>query len=96
MSAYLVVDTKIINPDVYEEYKKLAKPIAEKYGGVYRVRGGTMDVRQTELWKPTRIVIIEFPDVKSAQAFVDSEEYAPVKPMRLNNAECTLFIVDGG
>ena len=34
MSAFLVVDTKINNPEVYEEYKKLAKPIAEKYGGV--------------------------------------------------------------
>lgn len=41
------------------------------------------------------IVIIEFPDVKSAQAFVDSDEYAPVKPIRLKNSECTLFIVDG-
>ncbi len=96
MSAYIVVDTKINNPEIYEEYKKLAKPIAEKYGGVYRVRGGAMDVRQTELWTPTRIVIIEFPDVKSAQAFADSDEYAPVKSMRLKNAECTLFIVDGG
>ena len=96
MSAYLVVDTKISNSEVYEEYKKLAKPIVEKYGGVYRVRGGAMDIRQAELWTPTRIVIIEFTDVKSAQAFLDSEEYAPVKPMRLNNAKCTVFIVDDG
>jgi len=96
MSAYLIVDTKISNPTVYEEYKKLAKPIAEKYGGVYKARGGAIDLRENDLWTPTRIVIIEFPDVKSAQAFVDSEEYAPVKPLRRDNAECTLFIVDGG
>ncbi|AKH19150.1 DUF1330 domain-containing protein [Sedimenticola thiotaurini] len=96
MSAYLVVDTRINNPDRYEEYKRLAKPIAEKFGGVYRVRGGVMDIRQSELWTPTRIVIIEFPDMRSAQAFVDSDEYAPVKAMRLDNADCTLFIVDGG
>jgi uncharacterized protein (DUF1330 family) len=96
MSAFLIVDTKIKNADVYEEYKKLAKPIAEKYGGVYRARGGALDIRESDLWSPTRIVIIEFPDMKSAQAFVDSEEYAPVKPMRRNNADCTLFIVDGG
>ncbi len=95
MSAYLVVDTKIKNPKAYEEYKKLAKPIAEKYGGVYKARGGVMDVRETDLWTPTRVVIIEFPDIKSAQTFVDSEEYAPVKPMRLKNADCTLFILDG-
>lgn len=95
MSAFVVVDTDIRNPEAYEQYKKLAKPIAEKYGGVYRVRGGAIDVRETDLWSPTRIVIIEFPDLQSARAFVDSEEYAPVKPIRNNNADCTLFIVEG-
>jgi uncharacterized protein (DUF1330 family) len=95
MSAFVVVDTKIKNPEKYEEYKKLAKPIAEKYGGVYRARGGAMDIREADLWTPTRIVIVEFPDMKSARAFLDSEEYAPVKPMRTSNAECTLFILDG-
>lgn len=95
MSAFVVVDTDIKNPEAYEQYKKLAKPIAEKFGGVYRVRGGVIDVRETDLWSPTRIVIIEFPDVQSARAFVDSEEYAPVKPIRNDNADCTLFIVEG-
>ncbi|CAD7840296.1 MAG: hypothetical protein [Olavius algarvensis Gamma 3 endosymbiont] len=95
MSAFLIVDTRIENPEVYEEYKKLAKPIAEKYGGRYRARGGEMEVRETDLWTPTRMVVIEFPDMASARAFVDSAEYAPVKPLRRDNAQCTLFILDG-
>ena len=96
MSAYLVVDTKIENAEEYEQYKKLAKPIAEQYGGSYIARGGELDIRETDLWSPTRVVIIEFPDMQSAQAFIDSDEYAPVKPLRHNNAKCTLFIIDGG
>ncbi len=95
MSAYLIVDTQIENATVYEEYKKLAQPIAEKFGGVYRARGGQLDIIETDLWSPSRIVIIEFPDMKSARAFIDAEEYAPVKTLRQNNAKCTLFIVDG-
>ena len=95
MSAFLIVDTMIENPEAYEEYKKLAKPIAEKYGGQYRARGGAMEVLETDLWTPTRMVIIEFPDMGAARAFVDSEEYAPVKPMRRDNAQCTLLILDG-
>ena len=95
MSAYLIVDTKIENPNEYEKYKRLAKPIAEKYGGVYRARGGQMDIQETDLWTPTRMVIIEFPDMVSAQAFVNSDEYVPVKPIRRNNAKCTLFILEG-
>jgi uncharacterized protein (DUF1330 family) len=55
-----------------------------------------MDIRETDLWSPTRVVIVEFPDMDSARAFVDSEEYAPVKSKRRDNAECTLFILDGG
>ena len=95
MSAFLVVDTAVENAEAYEEYKRLAKPIAEQYGGRYRVRGGALDVIETDLWSPTRIVIIEFPDHEAARAFVDSPEYAPVRPLRRDNARCTLFIVDG-
>ena len=95
MSAYLIVDTQIENAEVYEEYKKLARPIAEKYAGIYRARGGELDVLESDLWSPTRIVIIEFPDMTAARAFVDSDEYAPIKPLRRNNARCTLFILDG-
>jgi uncharacterized protein (DUF1330 family) len=95
MPAYLIVDTLIENAAEYEKYKALAKPIAEQYGGVYRVRGGDMDVVETDLWSPTRMVIIEFPNMQAARAFVDSEEYAPVKPLRRDNARCTLTILDG-
>jgi len=95
MPAYLIVDTLIEKAEEYEKYKALAKPIAEQYGGVYRVRGGDMDVVETDLWSPTRMVIIEFPNMQAARAFVDSEEYAPVKPLRRNNARCTLTILDG-
>lgn len=95
MSAFLVVDTAIKDADKYEEYKKLAKPIAEKYGGRYRARGGAMEVLDDDLWSPTRVVIIEFPDMDSARAFVNSEEYAPIKPLREQNADCTLFLLEG-
>jgi uncharacterized protein (DUF1330 family) len=41
------------------------------------------------------MVMIEFPDRQAARAFVDSAEYAPVKPLRRDNARCTLVILDG-
>ena len=33
MSAFIIVDTKINNPEAYEEYKALARPIAENMAG---------------------------------------------------------------
>ncbi|MCP3689624.1 MAG: DUF1330 domain-containing protein [Gammaproteobacteria bacterium] len=95
MSAFIIVDTKITDAEAYEEYKKLAKPIAEKFGGVYRTRGGDMEILESDLWSPTRIVVVEFPDMESAKAFAASKEYAPVQAIRHANAECTLIIVDG-
>ncbi|WP_419910889.1 DUF1330 domain-containing protein [Hoeflea sp.] len=95
MSAFVIVDTKISNPEAYEEYKAKARPIAEKYGGTYRARGGEMDIVESDLWSPTRIVIVEFPDIQSAREFVESDEYAPVRAIRRANAECSFVIVEG-
>ncbi len=95
MSAFIIVDTKIEFPDAYEEYKALAKPIAEKYGGIYRVRGGDMTVFENDLWSPTRMVVIEFPDMASAEAFYNAVEYEPVRAIRRSNAKCSMVLVDG-
>ena len=72
--AYVLVDTKITDPVAYEDYKAAAKPIAEQYGGVYLTRGGKMDTMQTELWDPARIVLVKFPSMAAAHAFLESPE----------------------
>lgn len=95
MSAYLIVDTDISDPDAYEDYKAKARPIAERHGGDYIARGGRLDVVETDLWTPTRLVIIRFPDMAAARAFVDDPDYAPIKAIRHGAARATLAIVDG-
>ena len=93
--AYVLVDTKISNNENYEVYKSKAKPIAERFGGKYLTRGGEMDVVQSDLWSPTRLVLVEFPSIEKARAFHSSEDYADVKKIRLENAESTLVILEG-
>ena len=93
--AYVLVDTKISNNENYEIYKKKAKPIAEKFGGKYLTRGGEMDVVQSDLWSPTRLVLVEFPSIEKARAFHSSEDYADVKKIRIENAKSTLVILEG-
>ena len=95
MPAYVIVDTLIHDPEQYEEYKQLARPIAERYGGEYLVRGAEIDLVDQELWTPTRIVLLRFKDRQTARAFLDSDDYAPVKAMRHEYADSTLFIVEG-
>ncbi|MEM8759180.1 MAG: DUF1330 domain-containing protein [Pseudomonadota bacterium] len=95
MPAYTIVDTKLIDPEAYEEYKAKARPIAERHGGRYLARGGTLDVLESDLWTPSRMVIIEFPDMAAARAFADDPEYQPVAEIRRANARATIVILDG-
>ena len=94
MPAIMIVDTKISDPEAYEEYKRLAKPLAEKHGGRYSHRGGRMVVGDTQLWAPTRMVLVEFPSVEDAEAFGNSAEYAPVKALRHKSAQSTTVLVE--
>ena len=93
--AYILVDVDIHNPEIYESYKQQAVPIVKAFGGEYIARGGALDVVQDELWSPTRIVLLKFPSMAKAKAFIESPEYAPVKQMRMDNSTGTLVIVEG-
>jgi uncharacterized protein (DUF1330 family) len=95
MTAYVIVDTKLENPEAYEEYKQKARPIVEKFGGVYCARGGKMEMLESDLWTPSRLVIIEFPSMAQAKTCLGSAEYLAVRPLRHANAKATLVILDG-
>ena len=93
--AYIVVDTAIHDHEAYEAYKAKVVPIVQSFGGEYLIRGGEMIIDQEELWTPTRMVLIKFPSVERAQSFLYSEEYAPVKAVRLGASKATAVIVEG-
>jgi uncharacterized protein (DUF1330 family) len=95
MAAYLVVDSKLNDPEHYEQYKLRAKPIVEKFGGEYLARGGAMSVKEDKLWSPTRMVLIRFPSSEQAEAFYQSTEYQSVLGISKQSAERTVFILDG-
>lgn len=95
MAAYLLVQEVITDQKLLEEYVGLVTPIIEKFGGRYlsitdaaRILEGT--------WPNGTTVVIEFPSMKVAQEWYDSDEYAKVKPMRLKASKGNLVLVEGG
>lgn len=94
MSAYLILDVDIHDPEKYKEYMKLAKPMVEAHGGKYHVRGGPFEIMDGS-WQPTRLVIIEYPDMASAKAMYESEEYKPLKKIRETCSTGHTVIVEG-
>ena len=94
MRGYVVVNITVRDSAQYEEYKRLATPTVSAYGGRYVARGGAVDVREGR-WSPTRLVILEFPNVERARAWWDSPEYAPAKAIRQSCADTQLVITEG-
>lgn len=95
MAAYLVVDSQLTDPALYEQYKVKAKPLAEKYGGEYLARGGEMTLKESDLWSPTRMVLVRFPSAEQANRFYDSPEYQEVLQISKQSARRTVVVLDG-
>jgi len=91
----LVVDTLLDNPERYEQYKLRAKPLVEQYGGEYLARGGNMTLKETDLWTPSRLVLIRFPDAETANRFYDSAEYQEVLQISKKSARRTMIVLEG-
>jgi uncharacterized protein (DUF1330 family) len=94
MAAYILVECEVTDPARYEEYKKLAEPAVEKYGGRYLVRGGATKVLEGE-WQPHRIVVLEFPDDAAIRCFYASPEYQAARAKRVGAAQMSMIAVEG-
>lgn len=84
MPAYCFFDVlEITDPEKMEEYRKGVFQTVENYGGRYLLIGGKINVVEGD-WKPVFPVIIEFPTLERAHQWYNSEEYSPLKGLRLS------------
>jgi uncharacterized protein (DUF1330 family) len=95
MAAYLIVDTLLSDPDLYEQYKTKARPLIEKFGGEYLARGGRMTLRETDLWSPSRLVLVKFANVETANRCLDSLEYQQILTISKKSARRTAIVLEG-
>ena len=68
MSAYIVADLVVKDPETFSGYGSRVSEIITKYGGKFIVRGGEMDKVEGD-WDVTRLVILEFPDMAALRRF---------------------------
>ena len=94
MSAYVIVDIDVIDPEGYKEYAKLAPATVTLYGGRYLARGGPNETLEGD-WHAKRLVILEFENVDKAKAWLNSPEYAPARQLRHRYAKSNMVVVDG-
>lgn len=94
MSAYVIAEVEVTDPETFEEYRSLVPATIEAFGGRYVVRGGAIEGREGG-WQPKRIVVIEFDDATRAKAWHDSDLYAPARALREASARTRMIVVEG-
>ena len=94
-AVYMIGDVDIKNIEEYKKYMEKVKPMIESYGGEYLIRGGDIDALETNLWEPTRMVLVKFPNKEKAMEWYNSDEYKPYKNIRLDNASSNILMVEG-
>ena len=94
MAVYFVVDIKVHDPQVYEDYRKLVNPTLERYGGKFLVRGGTCETIEGD-WQPQRLVILEFDDTEQFKRWYYSPEYSEARSIRFQASTAQAILVQG-
>ena len=94
MTAFVIVDINVTDPVRYEDYKKLAAPTVELYGGNYIARGGKTETLEGD-WAPTRLVILQFDSLEQARNWHNSIEYSVPRNLRHETAISNMVVIEG-
>ncbi len=94
MSAYIIANVRVTNPEQYEQYKVLSTAAMKAYGAEVCVRGGAVEVLEGD-WTPDRLIVLKFPTVEAAKAFNDSSEYSKARASRDGAAIMRMVVVEG-
>ena len=94
MTGYAITQIEVTNPEDYKEYLAKVTDIVTKFGGEYLVRAGEYTEIEVK-WKYSRNVVIKFPSYEKALEWYNSEEYKPVRQIRIDNSVGNFIIVKG-
>ena len=93
MSAFLIVHSKLTEPELFQKYVEAAGDSIDQYNGKYLLGGLATDVLEGSHDKD-RTVIFEFPDKEHAKNWYNSDEYKSVKHLRDNTGSFDFLLVD--
>ena len=93
--AYIVVESKISDPEQFKQYMAAAPAVAKMFGGEYLVRGGKLEVLEGT-WHPLRMTVLRYPSFEAARAMYDSAGYVAARKLRAGaTALFNMVLVEG-
>ncbi len=94
MTAYLIAQIEVNDPEAYSRYTARTPDVIAQFGGRFVVRGGDPEVLEGSL-PGSRVVVVAFENRAAARRFYDSPEYQEILPLRLAASTGVSCIVDG-
>jgi uncharacterized protein (DUF1330 family) len=94
MPAYVICQVEVTDPAVFSTYLDAAPDVIATYGGRFVVRGGDVQTLEGD-WSPSRLVVIEFPDMERARAWHASPEYQELAAVRARSSRASLVAIEG-
>ena len=93
--AYIVVESKITEPEQFKKYMAAAPAIVKSFGGEYLARGGRLDVLEGS-WRPARLTVLRYPSFDAAKAMYDSPAYVEARKLRAGaTAVFNMVLIEG-
>ena len=95
MPAYMIVTAQIADRDAFiAGYGTAAAALVERYGGKYVLRGPGATLLEGSFGDGASMVISEWPDRATAEAFWNSPDYAQARRLREGVAECQVLLIE--
>jgi len=93
MTAYVIFDVEIRNPERYQDFMRQVKPALEAAGARYLARGGSHKVHEGD-WSPRRIVLLAFPSIQAWEDFYNGPVYQGLKAIHDECSSARLVSVE--
>lgn len=95
MTAYSITEVETLDAEAAREYSRLARAAVSHYRGRYLALGAAPTAAEGEWPSNRRLVVIEFADMTTLEAWYHSAQYAPARVLAAKALRRRLLFVEG-
>lgn len=95
MTAYVISEVRVLDEDLVNQYKPLAKASILLFGGDYLVRDAVPEALEGAVPSARRIVVVRFDSVATARGWYSSAEYKKALVAANGALDRRLLLVEG-
>ncbi len=95
MTAYMIFEIEITDPQGWEAYRKVAGPVMTAAGGRFVLSGDRIEPLEGD-WAPASLSVVAFPSADVARQFYHSDDYARLKLLRQAASRGRGVLLDAG